>query len=64
MIIPYFPLPDEAMKKIIELKLAKIQRRLPKRTSVALTYDPAVLEEVAPAAAPKWKAERATWTTS
>ena len=28
VIIPYYPLPDEAMRKIIELKLGKIQRRI------------------------------------
>jgi type VI secretion system protein VasG len=28
VIIPYFPIRDEALKKIIVLKLAKIQRRL------------------------------------
>jgi len=47
VIIPYLPLPDEAMKKIIELKLSKIQRRLRETHRVALTYDPAVVVEVA-----------------
>jgi type VI secretion system protein VasG len=47
VIIPYYPLPDTAMRKIIELKLGKIQRRLAETHRVALTYDERVLEEVA-----------------
>jgi type VI secretion system protein VasG len=47
VVIPYFPLPDEAMRKIIELKLGKIQRRLAETHRVALTYEPVVVEEVA-----------------
>jgi len=47
VIIPYFPIRDEAMKKIIHLKLAKIQRRLQESHRVALSYDDAVIDEVA-----------------
>jgi type VI secretion system protein VasG len=47
VIIPYFPLPDTAMRKIIELKLGKIQRRLAETHKVSLAYDEKVLEEVA-----------------
>jgi type VI secretion system protein VasG len=47
VIIPYYPLPDAAMRKIIQLKLGKIQRRLAETHRVALTYDEKVLEEVA-----------------
>ena len=47
VIIPYYPLPDAAMRKIIELKLGKIQRRLAETHKVSLTYDENVLEEVA-----------------
>jgi type VI secretion system protein VasG len=47
VIIPYFPIRDEAMKKIIQLKLAKIQRRLQESHRVALSYDDAVVDEVA-----------------
>jgi type VI secretion system protein VasG len=46
VIIPYFPIRDEAMKQIITLKLAKIQRRLQETHRTALTYDPALIEEV------------------
>ena len=47
VVIPYFPVRDEALKKIITLKLAKIQRRLAETHKIQLTYDPAVIEEVA-----------------
>jgi type VI secretion system protein VasG len=46
VIIPYFPIRDEALKHIIVLKLAKIQRRLQETHRIALTYDPELIEEV------------------
>jgi type VI secretion system protein VasG len=45
--VPYFPLRDEAMKQIVTLKLAKIQRRIRENHKIELTYDPAVIAEVA-----------------
>ncbi|HXP84557.1 MAG TPA: type VI secretion system ATPase TssH [Bryobacteraceae bacterium] len=47
VIIPYFPIRDEAMKSIIHLKLGKIQRRLYENHRVTLVYDQAMIEEVA-----------------
>ncbi len=47
VIIPYFPVRDEALKTIIKLKLGKIQRRLQENHRVALEYDPALVDEVA-----------------
>jgi type VI secretion system protein VasG len=47
VIIPYFPIKDEALKRIIVLKLAKIQRRLMENHKVALVYDQALVDEVA-----------------
>ncbi len=47
VIIPYFPIRDEAMKKIITLKLAKIQKRILENHKIALTYDEAMVDEVA-----------------
>jgi type VI secretion system protein VasG len=47
VIIPYFPVRDEALKQIILLKLGKIQRRLQETHRVALTWDDALVEEVA-----------------
>jgi type VI secretion system protein VasG len=45
-IVPYYPIRDEAMKRIISLKLAKIQRRLLDSHKAEFTYDDAVVEEV------------------
>jgi type VI secretion system protein VasG len=47
VLVPYFPVRDEALKKIIVLKLGKIQRRIQQNHRVALTYDPTLIEEVA-----------------
>jgi type VI secretion system protein VasG len=47
VIIPYYPVRDEALKQIITLKLAKIQRRLLENHKVKLTWDNAMLDEVA-----------------
>jgi type VI secretion system protein VasG len=46
VIIPYFPIRDEALKKIIRLKLGKIQRRLTETHRIALTYDDGLIDEV------------------
>jgi type VI secretion system protein VasG len=46
VIIPYYPVRDEALKKIIVLKLAKIQRRLKENHRIDFTYGPDVVEEV------------------
>ena len=47
VIIPYFPIRDEALKKIVRLKLAKIQKRLRETHKIALTYDEALVDSVA-----------------
>jgi len=47
VIIPYYPVRDEALKQIIRLKLGKIQRRLKENHSMALVYDDAVLNAIA-----------------
>ena len=46
VIIPYFPIRDEALKRIIRLKLGKIQRRLQETHRIALTYDEKLIEEI------------------
>lgn len=46
VIIPYFPIRDEALKKIIRLKLGKIQRRLEESHRIALTYNDGLIDEV------------------
>jgi type VI secretion system protein VasG len=47
VLIPYYPVRDEALKQIIRLKLGKIQRRLQENHKIKLTYDNAFLETVA-----------------
>src|SRR6202023_453054 len=46
VIIPYFPIGDEAMKRIITLKLGKIQRRLHENHKIALAYTDSLIDEV------------------
>ena len=47
VIIPYFPVRDEALKQIILLKLGKIQRRLLENHKIVMVCDDTVIEEVA-----------------
>jgi type VI secretion system protein VasG len=47
VVIPYFPIRDEALRRIIQLKLAKIQRRLKETHRIELTYDTKLVDEVA-----------------
>ena len=47
VVIPYYPVRDEALKQIIRLKLRKIQRRILENHKIKLTYDDAFLNEVA-----------------
>jgi type VI secretion system protein VasG len=47
VLIPYYPVRDEALKQIIRLKLGKIQRRLKENHKIELAYDNAFLEAVA-----------------
>jgi type VI secretion system protein VasG len=47
VIVPYFPVRDEALKKIIRLKLGKIRRRLIDSHRINLTYDDNLLNEIA-----------------
>jgi len=47
VIIPYYPIRDEALKRIIGLKLGKIQRRLFENHKIHLICEDALTEEVA-----------------
>jgi len=47
VIIPYFPIKDDAMKQIIRLKLGKVERRLRESHKVRLGYDDAVVNAIA-----------------
>jgi type VI secretion system protein VasG len=46
VIIPYFPIRDEALRRIILLKLGKIKRRIQETHRVELQNDDALVEEV------------------
>ncbi len=47
VIIPYFPIRDEAMKRIITLKLNKVKRRLHETHRIELSWDEKVLDAIA-----------------
>lgn len=47
VIIPFYPIRDEVMKKIIVLKLEKVRRRLQENHKIDLVYDQALVDEVA-----------------
>ena len=47
VLIPYMPIRDENLKHIIRLKLGKIQRRIQENHKIDLTYDGALIDEVA-----------------
>jgi type VI secretion system protein VasG len=47
VVIPYYPVRDEALKKIIVLKLAKIQKRIHENHKIQLVCDSALIEEIA-----------------
>ena len=47
VIIPYYPIRDENLKKIVVLKLDKIKRRLMENHKIELAYDEALVDEVA-----------------
>jgi type VI secretion system protein VasG len=47
VIIPYYPVRDEALKSIVRLKLGKIKRRLGETHKIAFGYQDALVDEVA-----------------
>ncbi|MCL4781490.1 MAG: type VI secretion system ATPase TssH [Bryobacterales bacterium] len=47
VIVPYYPVRDEALKKIIVLKLRKIQKRMAENHRVTLEYTPELVNTVA-----------------
>ncbi|MBM3784861.1 MAG: type VI secretion system ATPase TssH [Acidobacteria bacterium] len=47
VIIPYYPVRDEALKQIIRLKLGKIQKRLKQNHGMTLDYNDDVLNAIA-----------------
>ncbi|AHG92996.1 type VI secretion ATPase, ClpV1 family (plasmid) [Gemmatirosa kalamazoonensis] len=47
VVIPYFPVRDENLKKIVRLKLGKIERRLRETHKVTLVHDHTLIDAVA-----------------
>jgi type VI secretion system protein VasG len=47
IIVPYYPIADNIMRKIIELQLGRIQKRLFENHRAQFSYDAALVEEVA-----------------
>jgi type VI secretion system protein VasG len=47
VVIPFYPIRDEAMKQIVVLKLGRIQRRIQENHKIQLTYDPGLVDAVA-----------------
>jgi type VI secretion system protein VasG len=47
VVLPYYPIRDENLKKIIRLKLEKIKRRMLENHKIALQYQESVVDEVA-----------------
>ena len=47
IIVPYYPIADDIMKKIIELQLGRIQKRLFENHRAQFSYDRALVDEVA-----------------
>ncbi len=47
VLIPYYPIRDEIMVKIVELKLGKIKRRFSENHNAELVYDDSLIREIA-----------------
>jgi type VI secretion system protein VasG len=47
MVVPYFPVRDEALKKIVRLKVGKIQKRIFENHKIAMEVGEDVIDEVA-----------------
>jgi type VI secretion system protein VasG len=47
LVVPYYPIRDEALHRIIHLKLSKIKNRLYENHRVSLVYDDTLVKEVA-----------------
>jgi type VI secretion system protein VasG len=46
IIVPYYPVRDENLRRIVLLKLGKIQRRIQENHRIALTFDDVLVDEV------------------
>lgn len=46
-VVPYYPITDAIMRRIIRLKLDRIARRIQENRNIAFTYDPEVVDAIA-----------------
>jgi len=46
-VVPYFPITDRNMRRIIELKLNRVAKRMRENRNVAFIYDPALVDSIA-----------------
>ena len=44
LVVPYYPISQEVLRRIIQLNLARVQKRVQDNHKVPFTYDPGVLE--------------------
>ena len=47
IVVPYYPIADDIMKKIIELQLGRVRSRLMENHRAQFTFDRALVEEIA-----------------
>jgi type VI secretion system protein VasG len=47
IVVPYFPIADDVMRRIVGLKLGKVRSRLRQNHGMALEYDDAVVDQIA-----------------
>ncbi|MGD0225787.1 MAG: type VI secretion system ATPase TssH [Terriglobia bacterium] len=47
VLIPFYPIREDSLKLIIQLKLGRIQKRIEENHKIRLTYDPALVDTVA-----------------
>ena len=47
VLVPYYPIREDSLKLIIELKLGRIRKRIEENHKIRLTYEPALVETVA-----------------
>lgn len=47
VLIPFYPIREDSLKLIIELKLGRIQKRIDENHKIRLTYEPALVDVVA-----------------
>ena len=54
LVVPYYPISQEVLRRIIQLNLARVQKRVQDNHKVPFTYDPGVLESDRQEAARNW----------